>query len=291
MARKLLLIQSVSTVVLMLVFPASAPGVQMKAFQMREDFGTVPLSDCSLQYYYDIPCPTYSWFWAFTIGPPIIWGAFFEIGDVSMSSGSACSPADFHTLETIRVLDFAGYGTLYPGHFTVEFDVYCSDEEGCPVGPSLWNSGPWETHFGWNYVAPVPPLCITSCCTDPGPPPVSPRILVTATHTGTEGYYPAWGFDNISAPIETGCEMHDVSCLPVLYPRPYNSHYSTVHSGIYGLDVLSYCPPIWLTDYRDTTSDYSQFGAIEIAWRVYLSSTGPTGAEPATWGDIKSIYR
>ena len=188
-------------------------------------------------------------------------------------------------------MDFAGYGTVYPGRFTIEMDIFCSDERGCPVGPRLWTSGPLETHFAWNYIDLEPPLCLTSCSTPPGPPPPSAlRILVTATHTGTDGVYPAWGLDNISTPIEQGCTMHDISCLPAAYPRPYVSPYPRVHSGYYGVG-FQYCPPLWLYDGRDTTRDGSQYGSIELLWRIYLSCTGPSAVEPSTWGSIKSIYR
>jgi hypothetical protein len=33
----------------------------------------------------------------------------------------------------------------------VRFGLYCADEYGCPVGAALWNSGPYETEWGWNY--------------------------------------------------------------------------------------------------------------------------------------------
>ncbi len=226
---------SVPALILLVCFSvgASQPaGGQMKAYQMREDFGAEPLYGCRLQYYYYVPCPTESWFWAFT-GPITgeTMGAFFDIGDPSTGIGIACDPEVCHTLNTVRIMDFAGYGTIYPGLFTIEMDIYCSDERGCPVGPRLWTSGPLENHFAWNYIDIDPPVCLTSCSTIPGPPPSAPRILVTAPHTGTVGIYPAWGFDNISTHIEAGCMMHDIGCLPALYLRPAASHYGTIHSG------------------------------------------------------------
>jgi hypothetical protein len=271
-----------------LVVTTSAQGFEMKPFRIKDDFGSEPLSDCTLQYYYYIPCPTYSWFWAFAMGcPGDMLGVFYEIGDVSMQTGLACDPEQCHSLERIRVLDFAGYGV-----FTVRFDVYCSDELGCPVGPRLWTSGPYETARSWNYVEVEPALCITQCCPEPSMPASSPRILIVSIMTGTEGIYPAWGLDNISTPIEHGgCEMHDTSCLPALYPRPHNSHYPTLHTGYYGCGSFEYCPPLGFIDGRDTTDDFSQFGGIEAAWRIYLSCSGPTSAEPTTWGAIKSMYR
>jgi hypothetical protein len=290
MSKELL---STVLVILLLAFSsASQPaGTQMRAFQMREDFGTEPLSECYLQYYYYIPCPTYTWLWAFT-GPTVgeTMGAFFQIGDISTGTGTPCDPEACHTLETIRILDFAGYGTIYPGLFTIEMDIYCSDDRGCPVGPRLWTSGPLETHFAWNYIDVEPPVCLTECSTVAGPPPSAPCILVTATHTGTSGIYPAWGFDNISTNVEQGCVMHDMSCLPAVYPRPDMSHYPRLHSGYYGYGT-QYCPPIGLLDGRDTTTDGSQFGFIELTWRIYLACMGPTGVEGSTWGSIKSIYR
>ena len=266
--------------------------LKVKAFQMREDYGTEPLEECMLQYYYYVPCPTYAWFWAFTglIDQDIL-GVFYEVGDLSMGGYSICDPAQCHSLNTIRVIDFSGYGTLYPGLFTIEFDAYCSDGLGCPVGPSMWTTGSWELHFGWNYVPVEPPLCLTDCCAYPEPPSSSPRILITATSTGTNGGYPAWGFDNISTGLEVGCEMHDIGCLPALYPRPHYSHYPTIHTGYYGTG-FQYCPPLWFLDGRDTTWDEgTQYGFIEAAWRIYVSCTGPTTTESVSWGGIKSMYR
>ena len=271
---------------------AASPEVFKKqAFKMREDFGTEPLSDCYLQYYYYIPCPTYTWFWAWYYGTyGDMRGTFFRVGDTSTGSGQACDPLDCHRLEMIRILDFAGYGTIYPDLFTVVFDIWCSDEYGCPVGPSLWNSGLFETNYAWTYITVDPPLCITDCCVDPGPPPGGPRVLVTATHVGLHPWYPQWGMDNISTALFMACEMHDVSSLAALYPRPYNSHYETVHSGFYGND-FRYCPPLWFYDGRDTSTNGTQYGCIELAWRIYLSCTGPSATEPTTWGNIKSMYR
>jgi hypothetical protein len=273
------------------VLVSTAVALERQSYQMREDFGAEPLYDCTLNYYYYIPCPTYSWFWAFTGWTPgDVIGQWFEMGDLGTGTSGPCDPAQCHTLEQIRVLDFAGYGTVHPGLFTIEFDVFCADQYGCPVGPSLWNSGPKETAFAWNYLAVDPPLCITACAVDPGPPPTAPRILVTATHTGPCGIYPAWGMDNISTAVEQGCIMHDQGCLPALYPRPYVSHWSIMRSGFYGAN-FEYCPPQWFMDGRDTTPDGSQYGFIELTWRLYIVCSGPTGTQPTTWGDIKSIYR
>jgi len=277
--------------VLTLLAATSATALESKAFQMRGDFGMEPLSDCQLNYYYYTPCPTYSWFWAFSgweYGDVV--GAWFKVGDLSMHTGAACDPVECHTLDGIRVLDFAGYGTVHQGLFTVEFDVYCCGEYGCPVGPPLWSSGRWETGYAWNYIPVDPPICLTGCSANPGSPQSAPRILVTATHVGTWNDYPAWGADDISLHVETGCEFHDLSCLPALFPRPYNSYYPTMHSGYYG-QGFRYCPPLWFKDGRDTTPDATEYGYIEMAWRIYLTCSGPTDVQPTTWGNIKSMYR
>jgi hypothetical protein len=266
----------------------------MKAFQMREDYCTAPLSECYLQYYYDIPCPTYSWFWGFSgFIQEDYFGAVFDIGDMSTGTGLSCDPAACHTLEKIRILDFAGYGTLYPGWFSVQMEVYCTDELDCLVGPPLWTSGPLDFHIGWNYIEVSPQVCLTPCSTVESPLPSAPRILVLANLVGTVAAgYPVWGFDNISTPFEQGCPMHDTSCLPALFPRPAVSHYDRVHTGYYGYESPTrYCPPLRFHDGRDTTPNGSQFGFVELAWRIYLGCTGPTAAEPSTWGSIKSIYR
>lgn len=276
--------------VLVLLLAAPASGFESSPFLMREDFGPESLSDCGLQYYYYIPCPTYSWFWAFAgCGVNEGIGAWFQVGDVSMGQLNVCDPINCYTLEEFRILDFSGYGTVYPGLFTVMFDIYCCDEDGCPVGPSLWNSGPRETHFAWNYIPVEPPLSIYDCSSDPGPPPSGPRILIISTGIGTACSYPAWGLDNISTHIDEGCELIDIGGLPAIYPRPFVSYYPTMHSGWYGAD-FAYCPPLWLPDGRDTTRDLTQFGFIELAWTIYLTCTG-TSTEPSTWGHIKAMYR
>jgi hypothetical protein len=277
---------------LVLVLATSAFAWEKKSLQMREDYGTEPLYDTALQYYYYIPCPTYSWFWVFTgwtCGDVI--GACFCVGDPSLGGWPTADPYTCHTVEQIRVLDFAGYGTVYPGLFTVEFCLWCCDPEcGNPIGPPyipLWCSGPVELHFGWNYILTNPPdgVCITECCRE-WCPPGYPCILVTAKHIGILCQYPAWGLDNISTPIEQGCIMHDLGCMPVVFPR------LTSHSGYYGpcYDFV-YCPPLVFCDGRDTTSNCTQFGLLELAWRIYLRCEGPTGTEPSTWGNIKAMYK
>jgi hypothetical protein len=280
------------TAILLLASATSLLAIEKEAYQLRDDFSMEPLYDCALQHYYYIPCPTYSWFWAYNGWTPgDIVGQWFTVGDLSMGGWPFCDPTNCHVLETVRVLDFAGYGSVHPGLFTFEMDVYCADELGCPVGPSLWNSGSKETHFGWNYFDVNPPLSICDCTVFPGPPPSTPRILVTITHTGTSCQYPSWGMDNISIALETGCDMHDYGCLPALYPRPYSSHYPTIHSGYYGNNGFQYCPPRWYKDGRDTSPDGTQYGFLELAWRIYLICSGPTETAPASWGEIKSLYR
>jgi len=238
---------------------------EMRPYQMREDYGLPGLTDHTLQYYYYIPTPTYSWFWAVTMEPGDILGAEFQIGDTP--TGGHGVGYDAMSVDYIRILDFAGYGTVYPGQFTVEFDIYRSDGAGCPIGESRWNSGPIETRFAWNYIEIDPPFV---------PCESSDRVvfpfLVTATHVGSSGEYPMWGFDNISSALMAGASMHDSGCLPALYPRPGISHYSTVHTGYYGNGGLEFCPPHLIPDGRDAPAG-QQYGCLEIAWTVYTYSS------------------
>jgi hypothetical protein len=286
---------TVLALTLVLVIATSAFAMERKVVQMKEDFGTQPLATCYLNYYYYIPCPTSAWFWNFTGWPQgQVVGEVFTIGDPSMftSTGcppyNVCDPAINHTIQQIRVLDFAGYGTVYPGLYTVNFQIWCADEYGCPVGAALWSSGPTELCVGgWNYVLVTPNLCVTKCATMTNPPRY-PRILVTATHTGTSAVYPAWGFDNISKPLADACVMHDYGCCPALYPRPTVSHYTVMHTGDYGIGFAN-CPPYWILNPGDTVGNV--FGCIEAAWRVYTTNSGPTATEPSTWGHIKTMYK
>jgi hypothetical protein len=278
--------------VLVLVLATSAFGLEKKAYQMRDDFGMEPQYDGMLNYYYYIPCPTYSWFWAYSgWDPGDIVGCGFDIGAQGTGTAPPLDPLNCNHIEYLRVLDFAGYGTAYPGLFTIEFDIWCA--EGGPGALSLWNSGPVECGFAWNYFLVDPPVCVTEClgycCAD-----LEPIILVTATHVGTIGKYPAWGFDNISTSLEVACVMHDYGCLPAVWPRgPVTPGVceGNVHSGYFGTYQWEFLPPISITDGRDTTEDGSQFGYIELAWRIYVICQGPTSTEPSTWGNIKSMYR
>jgi hypothetical protein len=282
--------------VLMLAAAAFGLDLETRAYQMREDFGSAPLYECTLNYYYYVPCPTYSWFWAFSGWEPgDIVGQWFDLHDFTMYYSGCpdyvtCTPCNCYQLEQFRVLDFAGYGTVYPGLFTVEYDVYCSDDLGCPIGPSLWNSGPWENGYAWNYILINGGLGISLCECVPPDPALLPRFLITATHVGADGSYPAWGSDNISTPFETACLLHDYGCCPMLFPRPEVSHYPIIHSGYYGPGFV-YCPPQWFCDSADETPDCTQYGFIELAWRVYIICSGPTETEPSTWSEIKSMYR
>jgi hypothetical protein len=270
--------------VLLLALALPALGFEMKAYQMREDFGDEPLYDCRLNYYYYVPCPTYSWFWGFSgWEPDDVIGCWFHVGDQGTSGFDPCDPDSCLSIEQFRIMDFAGYGVVYPGFFTVEFEIWQSDGDGCPVGPALWSSGPVETSIGWNYIVPSDPVN-----TYP-----HDQVLLTATCTGSQGDYPIWAIDNVSTPVLYGCELHDYCCLPLLYPRPYSSHFSTMHSGYYGQD-FAYCPPQWFMDSRDTTPNGTMWGYAELAWRLYFICSGSSGVvpeEPGTsWSKIKSMY-
>ena len=274
---------------LVLVIATPAFGLKATAYKMVEDFGTHPPHDCALQYYYYIPCPTYSWFWAFSNwSPGDLVFVCYNIGDEGTGGFPICDPYNCHELNHIRVLDFAGYGVYYPGQYTVEFDVWCG-----LMYYHLWNSGPWETDYGWNYIPVDPSLCLTPCldysefC-----------VFVTATHTGTDGRYPAWGCDNISKAIADGCVMHDIGCLPALYPRGAPEccgvKFGPGHSGYCPGGICT--PPLMgFCDGADTTcgpgGGGTQFGYLELAWRIYLDCTGFTATESTKWGAIKSMYR
>ena len=277
-----------TTALAVLCLVTGAVAIDKTPYKMREDFGLEPLADATLRYYYYIPCPTYSWFWGFSgWSTGDIIGQFFTVGDTPMGLNSASDPGNCHDLTGFSFVDFAGYGTIYPGLFTVEFEVYCSDELGRPQGDALWTSGPYESHFSWNDITITPPVILTDCWTVPVQS--APRFLLIARHIGSDATYPAWGFDNISDPIRDACQMHDIGCLPALYPRPYTSHYDDVHTGYYGVN-FEFSEPYWFLDGRDTTEDGSMYGFVELAFKIALNCNGPS-TEPTTWGRVKSIYR
>jgi hypothetical protein len=279
---------------LVLILATSAFALEKKALQMKEDFGTEPLYDCLLSYFYYIPCPTYSWFWlAYPWNYGDVIGACFNVGDQGMGGYPPCDPSLGRNIEQFRILDFAGYGIEYPGLFTVEFDLYCAPAVCCgATAPTvhLWNSGPLETGPGWNYFPVDPPVCINDCCLEPAPG-CSPSVVLTATMVGSTPNYPAWGFDNISTPIELGCAFHDIGCLPAVYPRGWcGGPEPKVHSGYIGTYPFQYWPPLFFADGRDSTPDASLYGAIELAWRIYVAYSGPSATQPSTWSNIKSMY-
>jgi|GEM_PF-568774 len=273
---------------------APALALEGRAYEFRDDFGMESLDGCALNYYYFIPCPTYSWWWGWEFEQGDVVGTWFQIGDNSMSGFSPCDPAACQTLELIRVLDFTGTGPIYCGFMSAEMEVYCADENGCPLGPPLWDSGPLglQGNSGWIEIPVDPALCLTPCCIDPGQTLSGPNVLVTWTYTDDiHGVCPAFlGTDNIGMSVERGCDMHDYGCLEALFPRPYSSHYAVMHSGYFGKG-FEYCPPLRFKDLQDTTEDATQYGYCELAWRIYLGCHGPTVLEKTSWGSIKSIYR
>jgi hypothetical protein len=132
-----------------------------------------------------------------------------------------------------------------------------------------------------------PAVVLTDCSILPGQS--NPRFLLVARHTGSNASYPAWGFDNIGRPILEGCQMHDLGCLPALYPRPYSSHYDVIHTGYYGAD-FEFCPPLGFPDGLDTSEDGSIYGFVELVLKIALDCNGPS-TDPTTWSRVKSMYR
>jgi hypothetical protein len=269
---------------------------EIKPYKMQEDYSLEPLYDCALQYYYYIPCPTYSWFWGvYGWKPGDILGASFRIGDTGTGGCDPCDPWCCTALEYIRILDLAGYGSIYPGIFTIEMDVWCSDASMNPF-KHIWNSGPLETGFGWNYIETpgLHGLPIVDCYDSDLE---YPSIIVTMTCTGTNGVYPMVGFDNVGTAVRTGCQMHDSGCLPVQYPRDAAGNAApSVRSGYVGRYCFEHWPPLGIPDGDHARQQAMSFnGFAEVAWRIYLEShcpcLSPAGVQGTTWSGIKSLYR
>jgi hypothetical protein len=249
---------------------------EVKACRMREDFGSEPLYDCVLQYYYHIPCPTYSWFWAYYGWEPgDILSTSFRLSDQGTGGYDVCDPIICTGLDQIRILDFAGYGTIYPGLFTIEMSVYCSDASPYP-GYSLWRSGPLETHFGWNYFdvndPDGRPLSVAGCFDG-----VATSFAVTMHMVGSEGVYPMVGFDNIGTALEVACELHDRGCMPAVYPRDWaGGEEPRVHSGYVGQSRFQYWPPLGMPDGTCVSpGSVCERGFVEAAWRIYMACWSP----------------
>ena len=268
---------------------------KVKRFLMSDDFGSEPLIDCALQYYYYIPCPTYSWFWAYYgWAPGDVLAASFRLPDQGSGGYCPCDPMNCSTLEVIRVLDFAGYGTLYPGLFTIEMGVFCSDASPYP-GYYLWDSGPVETHFGWNYIDVTGPggglLSIVPCFDG-----IGTNFVVTMQMIGSAGVYPMVGFDNIGTALEMGCEMHDYGCMPAHWPRDWaGGEEPHVRSGYAGRFPFEYWPPLGIPDGTCISpTSVCNRGFVEAAWRVYLVCYGPCLHQHiyrTTWSGIKGMYK
>jgi hypothetical protein len=261
------------------------------------DYGPEPSSrDCVLQYYYYIPCPTYSWFWAYSGWEPgDIIGAHFRIADQGTGGFDPADPWGCCHLGWIGILDFAGYGTAYPGLFTIEMDVYCADDTPSPRS-HMWNSGSLETHFGWNYVEVEPPLYILPCWDYDRWPPAAPAIVVTMTSTGSEGIFPKLGFDNISTSIHVGCPLHDLGCLPAAYPRTRMGESDlSVHSGYIGKYPFQNWPPLPFPDGVHTGfRPFGWCGYVELAMQIgmpFWHMRSEKALYQTSWGAIKSLYR
>jgi hypothetical protein len=272
---------------------------EAKPYKMVDDFGIPPLYDCGLQYYYYIPCPTGSWFWAYSgWGPGDILATVFTMGEQGTGAFVPCDPYVCAHIEAVRVLELSGYGDAYPGVYGVELDIYCCDAESYPC-VHLWNSGPLDLGFGWNNIEIRPIIEISRCAAECGDwDPASPRFALTITMVGTGSGYPAVGFDNIGSSLGAGCIMHDIGCLPVVYPRSWmGGSGERVHSGYVGRYAFEYWPPLPLPDgsvYGGETG--LRCGFVEAAWRMYFHCTHVPTPPCATihstsWGGIKSLYR
>lgn len=281
----------ITAMALILILATSVFALDKTIYQMRQDFGSDALYDCSVGYYYYVPCPTYSYFWSFSgweYGDCL--GEFFVVGDARMGTGEVCDPYNCHEFEALTYLDFnANAPGQYPEDFQIEFCLYCSDLNGCAVGPALWCSGMvFSLARGWNWVYADPPICLTQCVIDP---PGGPVFLVQATHYGTFPDAPNWGTDGPGIYFYYCASMHETGCLQAIYPRPWTSYYTPgIHSAYYG-NPCEPCPVAYFCDGMDTTPDCSQFGFCELAWTARLACRGPTATEPTTWGNIKSMYK
>ncbi len=260
---------------------------EAEAYQMADDFGTaLPHHECALQYYYYVPCPTYSWFWAYSGWTPgDMIGACFTVGEEGTGGFDICTELCYDVVG-IRVLDFAGYGTVYPGLFTFEMDFYCGDYTAEPR-VHLWNSRPLESHLGWNYFEIDPPVVLSCPGHEYGD---MTNMVVTMTMIGVEGVYPAVGFDNVSTPAEAGCEMHDRGSMPAVYPRkPAGSMGTAVRSGYIGTYPFEHWPPLSFPDgkHAGDPAGPTWYGYAELAWRLCVFCDYPT----ETTGDGRQVGR
>lgn len=258
------------SLLLVLAFVPAGTGNAFEAepYQMVEDVGVHPWAQCALQHYYYIPCPSDSWFWGvsgWAIGDII--GAHFRVDQQSTGRVEPCCECCY-VVVGVSILDFAGYGTVYPGWFSVTPKFFCADENGYPTGPAVYSGPPIDTSYGWNYIdfdRGFEPPCFL-----PGTRYES--FVVTITFTGLQGIYPAIGFDNIGTAQESGCEMRDIGGSLAEYPRNWaGGPEPRVHSGYVGWRDFEHWPPIGFADGGDTTRVTPEFGFSEVAWRVHLS--------------------
>jgi hypothetical protein len=171
-------------------------------------------------------------------------------------------------------------------------NVHRADASGKPLH-RLWDSGPLETGFGWNYIEVVPPygLDLGECFEDD---PASLGFIVTMEFVGTLGGFPRIGFDNIGTAVDVGCLMHDSGCLPAHWPKTWlGGGDPRVHSGYVGDYRFQYWPPLAIPDAMFFPDDCT--GSVDLAWRVYLDCHGPgltpQSPFPTSWGGIKNLYK
>jgi len=265
-------------VMLVLAVAAATAGPVLQYCEVPER-GSVERQDEYLLGYYNLCSGFGTWLWgwdgycqaSFLRYPPQ-YGTCFDLAD---------SPGECRHLE-----DVWWVGRSFYHYDTVDVEIFCADENACPVGAPLagiydcsvvYHSPSWH-RFDFGGL----PLC--GCDAGAG------RFIVMISHNGeeTESFS-----DANHKNIEAGCE----------YEWRCSGHSYVYRSYVSYCDVYGEPGPLWIAgpDYGCTNvpavppgchdHDYSTGYYTEWLIDCYVSCNGPTRTEPTSWSEVKSLYR